>query len=151
MIISFFGHRDFCGSEAYEKRLLQIFENVIGEEAVEFYLGGYGGFDSFAYCCCNQYQKTHTHAKLIFVTPYFLQKNSREELIKYDEVIYPEIEHVPPKFAIIYRNRYMVDRSDVIISGVKYSRGGAYQACLYAKKKEKRIIALESEAASDTL
>lgn len=49
MVISFFGHRDFCSEKANEKKLMDILENLAGSQGVEFYLGGYGGFDGFVY------------------------------------------------------------------------------------------------------
>ena len=57
MVIGFFGHRDFCASEAHKKKLLHILDTLVGDEAVDFYLGGYGEFDAFAYQCCNEYKK----------------------------------------------------------------------------------------------
>ena len=145
MVISFFGHRDFCESDAYEKKLLDILEELVGEDVAEFYLGGYGGFDSFAYRCCTKYKKAHPHVKLIYVTPYLSQNDLKEKYERYDEILYPEIENVPPKFAILYRNRYMVERSDFVISYIRYQSGGAYQAYSYARKKGKRIVELETE------
>ena len=83
MVISFFGHRDFCESDAYEKKLLDILEELVGEDVAEFYLGGYGEFDSFAYRCCKQYKKTHPHVKLIYVTPYLSQNDLKEKYERY--------------------------------------------------------------------
>ena len=93
----------------------------------------------------------HPRVKLIFITPYLLSNRLQEQSEKYDCVVYPALEKIPPKFAISYRNRYMVENSDIIISYVRYNRGGAYQACLYAKKRKKRIISLETEELSKVL
>ena len=38
MVISFFGHRDFCESDAYEKKLPDILEELVGENAQLFSL-----------------------------------------------------------------------------------------------------------------
>ena len=38
MVISFFGHRDFCESDAYEKKLLDILEELVGENVQLFSL-----------------------------------------------------------------------------------------------------------------
>ena len=59
--------------------------------------------------------------------------------------IYPELEKVPPKFAILHRNRYMIDKADIVITYIQYTKGGAYQAYLYAKKQGKNIIELQTE------
>ena len=77
----------------------------------------------------------------IFVTPYITLQYRKNHLdfIKgnYDLIIYPEIEGKPLKYAITYRNRWMVERSDALICGIDHSWGGAYKAYKYAKKQEK--------------
>ena len=145
LIITFFGHRDFIGTEEYENKLFAILENLIGRNAVEFYLGGYGNGDAFFYQCCKKYQLLHQNAKLIFITPYLLSNDLQDKTKKYDLVIYPELEKVPPKFAILHRNRYMIDKADIVITCIQYTKGGAYQAYLYAKKQGKTIIELQTE------
>lgn len=45
-----------------------------------------------------------------------------------------------PKGAIQKRNRYMVDRADLIICYIDHESGGAYQTIQYAKKQGKEII-----------
>ena len=146
MIITFFGHTDFPAEEKSRTAVISVLEERVGNENVEFYLGGYGNFDSFALSCCKEYKKNHENASLVFVTPYITeeyQKNHLSEISKnFDSVIYPEIEQVPLRFAISYRNRYMVDSADLIICYVKREYGGAYQAIKYARKKGKQIINL---------
>ena len=143
MVITFFGHRDFYGTEKDENYLLNILENLIAGNTVEFYLGGYGNSDIFFHKCCKEYQRMHKNAKLIFITPYLLSNDLQEKAKKYDFVIYPELENVHPKCAILHRNRYMIDKSDIIITHIQRKRGGAYQAYLYAKKQGKNIIELQ--------
>jgi len=46
------------------------------------------------------------------------------------------------KYAIVARNRDMIDRSDTVIVYVKNESGGAYQALKYAEKNQKRVINL---------
>lgn len=143
MKITFCGHRDFVAGEEYEKRLLDYLEERTAGDNVEFYLGGYGGFDRFALSCCKKYKATHTDAKLIFVTPYMnidYQKKHLEYVAKdYDEIVYPDLEGVFSRYAILYRNRYMVDKSDVVVSYINISCGGAYKTYLYAVKNGKEI------------
>jgi uncharacterized phage-like protein YoqJ len=116
--------------------------------SAEIYLGGYGGFDSFAYTCCKKYQSTHRNITIWFITPYITesyQKNRLEHYSRmYDGIIYPEIENKPLKFAITYRNRWMVEKSDYVIAYVDHAFGGAYKTYRYAKTKGKRIINLAS-------
>ncbi len=146
MVITFCGHSQFFKTKEIEEKLLEYLAQVVGDEPAEMFLGGYGEFDNFAYECCKKYKETHSNVKLVFVTPYITesyQKNCLEyQTNRYDLIIYPEIENKPPKFAIIYRNRYMVDKADLVIAYVKYTWGGAYTSLKYAKKKNKKIFNL---------
>ncbi|MBQ8207280.1 MAG: hypothetical protein IJZ89_00920 [Clostridia bacterium] len=143
MIITFCGHSDFRKTEEYEKRLIAFFEEKIGDAPAELYLGGYGAFDSFAFECGKKYKKDHPDISLIFVTPYLSAGYRKIEAeSKYDSVIYPSIENVPKRFAISYRNKYMVERADIVVAYVDRSWGGAYKTIKYAKRKRKEIINL---------
>ena len=74
MIITFCGHATFVGTKETESRLLDFFDQAIGQETVEFYLGGYGAFDEFAYASCKKYKETHRDARLVFITPYITEQ-----------------------------------------------------------------------------
>lgn len=144
MIVSFCGHARFVRTEEYEQRVLAFLEEKVGDTFTEFYLGGYGGFDGFAYECCKKYKATHKNVSLVFVTPYMTieyQRNHLEDKKRsYDSIIYPEIEDKPLKYAILYRNRWMIERADYIVCGISHSWGGAYKAYQHAKRKKKTIF-----------
>lgn len=142
MIITFFGHSDFCESNKYEGKVLNLLEELVGDLPAEMYLGEYGAFDSFAYSCCKKYKETHKNISLVFVTPYITEEYSKNHLsyqkTRFDGIIYPEIENKPKRFAITYRNKYMAESADVVIAYVKH-RGGAFTALKHAEKNGKRI------------
>ena len=138
MIITFCGHSDYLSKPEDKERLLKLIEKVAFGTQVEFYLGGYGNFDSFALKCAKKYKEKHKNTKLVFITPY-LDKwlNVREDILKneYDEIIYPEIENVPKRFAILKRNEWMIDNSDLVVTFVQENSGGAYKAMKYAQSR----------------
>ncbi len=140
MIITFCGHSNYSSSLEDEEQLLKLFEMVACGKQVDFYLGGYGGFDSFALKCAKKYKQCHKGTKLIFITPY-LDKwlNNRKDILgkNYDEIVYPAIELVPQKFAIIKRNEWMIDKADYLFAYVRTRYGGAYRTLLYAHKHKK--------------
>ena len=140
MTITFCGHSTFNKTDEYEHELLEILENTVGDAPAEFFLGGYGNFDSFAYSCCKKYKGKHPKASLVFVTPYLRIDPTYAAL--YDSVVYPDIEDKPLKFAITYRNKYMVEKSDIVIAFIDHEWGGAYKTYVYAKRKGKRVINL---------
>ena len=113
MIVSFFGHRNFPKSIEYRKKLLDILEYTVGNSEADFYLGNYGNFDRLAVECCKKYQELHPNVSLVFITPYITPgyQNRLAEMNKiYDAIIYPEIEDKPLRFAIPYRNKWMVEK-----------------------------------------
>lgn len=60
-----------------------------------------------------------------------------------EDTILPEgIEKVPARFSISYRNKWMVDRADTVITYVKYPPSGAAKFKELAIKKEKRLLSL---------
>ena len=138
MIIAFFGHSDFVGTSAFEEKMRETLKDQINDFEAELLFGGYGGFDRFAFECGRRYQKENPNVKLIFVIPYLDRKYEVAE--EYDEIVYPPLEKVPYRFAIVERNKWMVDRADIIISCVTRECGGAFKAVNRALKKNKKVI-----------
>lgn len=146
MIITFCGHRDFVATPTLEERLLSILEDTIGESDAELYLGGYGCFDTFAFRCGRIYKQLHPQVALVYVTPYITTPSAKKAEAaqgnRYDQILYPALENVPPRFAISHRNRYMVEQADVVIAYIQRARGGAYQTFQCAQRKGKTIYNL---------
>ena len=144
MIVTFIGHSQFLNYDECENKILAFLGKSVGDNSVSFYLGGYGAFDEFAYECCKKYKETHKSVSLIFVTPYITLNYQKNHLnfmsSKYDGIIYPEIESKPLKYAIIYRNKWMIEKADLIICGISHTYGNAYKVYKYAKQKGKLIF-----------
>ena len=138
MIITFCGHSDFNKGKEYEGILMHFLESRVGDGEVSFYLGGYGAFDRFALAFAKKYQERHQSAGLFLITPYL--NFAAEDGV--DGVIYPEIEDKPLKLAIVYRNRWMIEKSDIVIAYVEHEWGGAYQNYRYALRLGKEILNL---------
>ena len=144
MIITFCGHAEFRKTTEYEQKILAFLENPVGDQPADMYLGSYGAFDSLAYDCCKKYQDNHPNISLIYVTPYmtveYQQNHLEYQKTIYDSIIYPEIQDKPIKFAISYRNKWMVEQADFVICGISHDWGGAYQTYQHAKRKKKPIF-----------
>lgn len=146
MVITFFGHRSLVGMEQIKKRVKNALEGyeTEGKETV-FYCGGQGDFDALCAEVCREWTKTHRDSLLYLITPYITEtaQSRNEELMKagaYDGILYPPLEKVPYRYAIVKRNEWMVREADVIIAYVKQSYGGAYKALSYAQKMGKRVV-----------
>lgn len=137
MNITFCGHSKLEETEKIKNWLRIVIENLIKQGAKTFYLGGYGQFDTLSAYVLNEIKKQYPNIKIILVLAYL---NKKHDVSIYDYSIYPSLELVPPRYAILKRNEYMVDISDVVVSCVKYNYGGAYTTLKYAKKRNKNII-----------
>lgn len=145
MVITFCGHANYHRSKEDEERIISFLQETVGDQSADICLGEYGGFDCFAYDCCKKYKSTQPHVSLVFVTPYLTPEYMRNRLQhqkRYDQILYPEIEDKPKRYAIVYRNRYMVEKADFVIAYVSHDWGGAYTTYRYAKRMGKEILNL---------
>ena len=143
-ICSFFGHREVENFCQIKIKLLKELERLVCAEGYGVFLfGGFGDFDNLCAIACLEIQKKYKNCDVFLVTPY-LKSNYNYE-IKYDGIIYPPIENIPFKFAISHRNRWMIDKADVVIAYIDHSFGGAYKTFKYAESKNKYIINLANK------
>ena len=145
MKITFIGHSRIFGEDDLEERVFALIKKEIENNSPIFYLGDYGNFDDIAKNACQKYKKYNNNSSLIFVTPYISEKylqSRKERMSKYDETIYPDIEKVPKRYAIVHRNMWMIDNADLVIFYINYSFGGAYNMYQYAKRKKKKFFNL---------
>ena len=143
MIITFCEHSNCLFNNDVKEQLKNILlDEIIKNPTCKFYLGGYGDFDGLCLRTLRELKHDFPTIEILFITPYLDKNYSKLELAKYyyDDVIFPPIESVPRKFAILKRNEWMVEQADLVIAYVKYSWGGAAKALEYAKRKKKRII-----------
>lgn len=139
MIVCFCGHRDVYQKERISACLDKAIALLISEGASKFLLGGYGGFDALAARAVSRAKKDNPGLESVLVIPYLDRKYNAD---LYDRTLYPELEQVPRRYAVLKRNEYMVDASDVVLAYVTHDWGGAAQTVKYARRKKKRIIML---------
>ena len=139
MIITFCGHSNFQGfDKELKSKILDAIKEATNDSYASFYLGGYGGFDSYALEVCKDYKKAHPASSIVFITPYkddSYLKDKHPLSLGYDEIIYADIENTPKKYAIIARNKWMIMQSDLLIAYVDYFVGGAAKTLEFAKKQ----------------
>ena len=141
MIVTFCGHRDVYSSEDRLRRWLkETVRELISRGADKFYLGGYGAFDRQAASVVRELRTDHPDIESVLVLAYLDRTLDELDRATYDRTAYPPLEKVPKRFAIVRRNEWMVDASDVVVSGVTHDWGGAYRTLKYAEKRGKEII-----------
>lgn len=145
--VSFFGHRQIENVSAIEKRLDEIIRPLLLEkEYVEFLVGRDGEFDLLAASTIKRLKRSvrDNNSALVWMLPYPTAEYRTYEAdyaAYYDEIeICPESATAHFKSAFQIRNRWMVDRSNLVICYVERPNGGAFQTLQYAKRRGRNII-----------
>lgn len=138
MTCVFFGHKD--APVAIYPRLLEVIEELFLERKVDrFLVGTHGIFDSLALKALRELKQKYPLLVYGVVLAYMPNANNYQDF----ETIFPEgIEVAPKRFAITYRNEWMVRASDVVVCYIDHSWGGASQFVEMATKQGKEIINL---------
>ncbi len=137
MIVTFCGHSEIYQPDKFSKWLDAILPSLIEGGAETFYLGGYGAFDRLAASAVRRQKETYPDIESVLVLAYL---DRDVDASGYDSTAYPPLERVPPRLAILKRNEWMVTASDVVVSGVIYSWGGAVKTLDFARRKQKVIF-----------
>ena len=137
--VCFFGHSDTPWS--VQPKLREVILDLIDNQgADEFYVGNHGNFDRMALSVLSELSETR--AFRFYVVLAYLP--AEKEKPRADHTILPDliekIENIPPRFAINYRNKFMVEAADIVVTYVQHSWGGAAKFKLLAEKKNRRII-----------
>lgn len=142
MTVTFCGHAEVAQPDNVRSWLIDTVETLILDGADTFYLGGYGAFDGLAAAVLRKLKKTYPHIQIILVLAYL---NRNTDTSGYDSTLYPELEEVPPRFAISKRNERMVDMSDMVVAYVTHGWGGAAKTLEYARRKRKTTLCFSEE------
>lgn len=142
MTCCFFGHKD-APSSIYHK-LEEAIEKIITEDNVaEFLVGNQGQFDSMALRALRCMKEKYPHILYNVVLAYMPTETEERNPYEFGETMLPEgIESVHPRYAISWRNKWMVNEPDIIIAYITHSWGGAAKYVDMAKRKNKFIYNL---------
>ncbi len=137
MICTFFGHRD--APESICASLTNQIEDLILHHGVNtFYYGNHGNFDAMVARELKKAKRNHPNISCILVLAYLPTQPLTDT-----ETLFPEgIELVPKRFAISFRNRFMINASQFVIGYVQRRIGGAAQFFALAKKRGLKTINL---------
>lgn len=140
MVCCLFGHKNTPNS-IYCK-LEETIKYVIEHESVDYFLlGNNGYFDFMALHILRNIACEYPDVSYSVVLAYLPTTHKEDWPYSKRETVYPEgLETIHPKYAIAWRNNWMVDSSDIAISYVTHSWGGAAKYTELAKKMEIRFI-----------
>ena len=142
MTCCFFGHKD-APSSIYEK-LEEAVEKIIVEDGVSsFLVGNQGQFDSMALSALRKLKLKYPHITYNVVLAYMPAEKEMWSPYEYGETMLPGgIESVHPRYAVSWRNKWMVNESDMVICYITHGWGGAAKYVELAEKKGKRVTNL---------
>lgn len=135
--VTFFGHRD-TPKEIEPALRLTLIDLIENKNATVFYVGNHGNFDAMVRRQLDNLSKTYP-IKYYVVLAYMPGKNDKPD----EHSILPEgIETVPRRFAINYRNKWMLTKSDIVVTFVTRKFGGAWEFEQIAEKMKRNIIGI---------
>ena len=143
MICTFFGHRDT--PESVSIALETILRELITNGDVDtFYVGNHGNFDSMVRKMLKTLKNEYPQIRYTIFLSYMPLKKREYENIDYSDTVFPDIlANTPPKYAVAKLNRWLVKQSDIVITYVKSSFGGAAEFKRLAEKQGKRVINID--------
>ncbi|MBQ6624325.1 MAG: hypothetical protein IIX39_00710 [Clostridia bacterium] len=139
MVCTFFGHKDTPKEiePTLRSTLIDLIEN---KNVAMFYIGNNGKFDTMVRRQLEDLSRTYSITYNVVLAYLPTKKNKYDNLTN---TIYPEgIETVPKRFAISWRNKWMIQQSDIVVTYVTHALGGASQFKDIAKRKGKFILEL---------
>ena len=137
-ICTFFGHRD-C-PDTIRPKLREVLADLVINHGVDmFYVGHQGQFDAIVRSILRELKEEYPQINYAVVLAYMPNKK-----IEYDDhmdTMLPEgIESVHPRYAISWRNNWILQQSDYVVTYITHSWGGAVQYVTKAKRRGKIII-----------
>ena len=137
---TFFGHRE-C-PDSIKTQLRAVLINLITNHDVDmFYVGNQGRFDVIVRGVLWELKKEYPQIDYAVVLAYMPGK--RTEYDDYSNTILPEgIEFVHPRYAISWRNNWMLRQSDYVVTYIAHSWGGAAQYAAKAARQGKSVVNL---------
>lgn len=140
MVCTFFGHRD-CPDTTKPKLRSTIIDLIENHNVDMFYVGKQGQFDAMVRSALKQLKQEYPHIDYAVVLAYMPGKQNNYE--DYSDTMLPEgIETVHPRYAISWRNNWMLKRSDYVVTYITHSWGGAAKFVKKARTSKKIVLNL---------
>lgn len=141
-VCTFFGHRD-C-PESIKPKLREVLIDLIENHAVDmFYVGRQGAFDAIVRSVLKEFVLVYPHINYAVVLDRIPQNRDGTDNCACSNTVLPEgIEAVYPRFAISWRNKWMIKQSDYVVTYITHSWGGAAQFAEIAAHQKKTLINL---------
>lgn len=141
---TFFGHRR-CPPTLRTQLREVLMDFIQGQGVNTFYVGNQGSFDGMVCSVLRELSQEYPHITYAVVLAYLPseQKDEWSKFSDHSDTMYPEgIEMVPRRFAIDWRNRWMLKRADYVVTYITHTWGGAAKFAEQAKRAGKIVVNL---------
>ena len=140
MTCTFFGHRD--SPDTVRPILTETLRKLVTMDgADDFLVGHQGSFDRMVLTELRKLQKEYPHIRYAVVLA--ILPDGTLSFGEATETLYPEgLEKVPRRFAVACRNEWMLKKSQIVVTYVTHSTGGAAKYKEKAEKQGKRVVSV---------
>ena len=140
VVCTFFGHHD-CPNTV-RPNLRGVLVDLIEHHGVDvFYVGNHGAFDAMVRSVLSELKQIYPHIRYTIVLAYMPLHGGTLEKEAYANTMLPEgIENVPKRFAIVWRNKWMLRQAEYVVAYVVHSVGKSSQFVEMAARQGKRIV-----------
>ncbi|MBR2013756.1 MAG: hypothetical protein IJ995_06040 [Clostridia bacterium] len=141
-ICTFFGHRN-CPESIKSKLRATLINLIINYDVDTFYVGHQGQFDTIV---CDVLKELKIEYPIIrfYITLAYMPKKESSDADFSNSLLPNGIESVHPRYAIVWRNNWMLRQSDYVVTYITHSWGGAAQFAKKAQAQKKTIFKLGS-------
>ena len=141
MVCTFFGHRECPELKASIREVLE--ELILQHQADTFLVGNNGQFDSQVRSVLSQL--SFEYPQICYAVVLSGMPGQRTEESCCEDTMLPEgIEKIHPKFAIDWRNRWMLAQADYVVTHIRHHWGGAWKYADLARKQKKHIYNIDA-------
>ena len=137
---TFFGHRECPDSIKIQLRAVLI-DLLTNHDIDMFYVGNQGRFDAIVRSILRELKIEYQQINYAVVLAYMPGKQT--EYDDFPDTMIPEgIESVLPRYAISWRNNWMLRQSDYVVTYITHAWGGAAQYAAKAARQGKSVVNL---------
>lgn len=136
----FFGHRD-CPNDIKTSLCSVLTQLIVNENVDTFYVGQQGNFDKIVHTVLQEMVKKYPHIRYFTVLERLPSSQNKFDTVDNSNTLIPEgIETVYPRYAISWRNIWMINQSSYVVTYITHSWGGAAKFADKAIRQKKTVI-----------
>ena len=142
---TFFGHRD-CPETIKPKIQEAVIDLIENHGVTMFYVGNQGNFDRLVRSVLKKVTTAYPEVGYAVVLAYMPSAKRAAFSEDFSDTILPEgIENIPKRYAIPWRNKWMIGHANYVITYVTHLSGGASHFTALARKEQKTILPIVSD------